>query len=124
VDELLTFTDEGGAALYYAWLIDLGWLLHDLGRKDTLPLSPRAQVWNEVGQAVMRDELVAAAELLAATDMASEEAYARLRAAEQLSSEGRHADAQGQLERALAFYRSVGANAYLRRAEALLPASA
>jgi predicted ATPase/class 3 adenylate cyclase len=124
VDELLTFTDERGAALYYAWLIDLGWLLNDLGRKHTPPLSPRAPVWNEVAQALVRGELVAAAELLAVTELASEEAYARLRAAEQLASAGRHAEAQVHLERALSFYRSVGAGAYVRRGEALLPASA
>ncbi len=70
------------------------------------------------------NDLVAAAELLGATDLLSEEAYARLRAAEQLASEGRHAEAQFHLERALSFYHSVGATAYLRRAEAVLLASA
>jgi hypothetical protein len=51
-------------------------------------------------------------------------AEARLRAAEALTAEGRSAEAQVQLEQALAFYRSVGATAYVRRAEALLRASA
>jgi hypothetical protein len=37
---------------------------------------------------------------------------------------GRRAEAGGQLARALAFYRSVGATRYVGRAEALLPASA
>jgi hypothetical protein len=56
--------------------------------------------------------------------MLTHEAYARLRAAEQLASEGRGVEAQPHLERALAFYRSVGASRYVRRGEALLPASA
>ena len=47
----------------------------------------------------------------------TDEAYARLRAAEEGA-------VSAQLDRALAFYREVGATAYLRRAEALLPASA
>jgi hypothetical protein len=47
----------------------------------------------------------------------TDEAYARLRAAEQ--GEGRE-----QLDRALAFFHSVRATAFVRRAEALLPATA
>ena len=39
--------------------------------------------------------------------------------AEQLVAEGRHAEADAQLERALAFWRSVGATRYIRQAEAL-----
>jgi tetratricopeptide (TPR) repeat protein len=124
VDELLTQEGEGGEVLYFYCLIDLGWLLHDLGRSEEVPPAPRARVWSEVGQALARGQLVTAAELLASTDLASYEAYARLRAAEQLASEGRNIEAQPHLQRALAFYRSVGATAYLRRAEAVMPASA
>jgi hypothetical protein len=47
----------------------------------------------------------------------TDEAYARLRAAE----EGGGTE---QLDRALEFYGGVAATAYVRRAEALLPASA
>ena len=67
---------------------------------------------------------VAGTQVLGRTELAFEEAYARLRAAEQLESQGRHAEAQTHLTRALAFYRSVGATAYVRRGEALLPTSA
>jgi hypothetical protein len=52
------------------------------------------------------------------------EAHARLRAVEHLRAEGRHADADEQLERALTFWRSVGATRYVRRGEALLAATA
>jgi hypothetical protein len=54
----------------------------------------------------------------------SGEAHARLNAAAQLAAEGRRADADLQLASALAFYRSVGATAYVRQAEALLAATA
>jgi thioredoxin-like negative regulator of GroEL len=52
-----------------------------------------------------------------------EEAYARLRLAEQLVAEGRRAEADEQLRRSLAFWRSVGATRYVRRGEALLAAA-
>ena len=123
LDELLTLTDETGEALYFTWVIDQGWLIHDLRRTEAAPRA-RARIWTEAAQAVARGDLVGAADALAATDLRSEEAYARLRAAEQLASQGRNAEAQPHLERALSFYRSVGATAYLRRAEAILPASA
>jgi tetratricopeptide (TPR) repeat protein len=123
VDEVLALTDENGAALYFGWLIDLGWLVHDLGRSDVPPPS-RAKVWAEAATAIAEGDLVRAADVLGGTELRSEEAYARLRAAELLASQGRHAEAQFHLERALSFYRSVGATAYLRRAEAILPASA
>jgi hypothetical protein len=106
-----------------ACLIGLGWLLHDLGRPDPPPLSPR-RAWSDPAQAIYRGDFSTAAELLAATDLASEEAYARLRAAEQLAAEGRCAEAQVHAKRAHAFYGPVGATAYLRRADALLSAPA
>ena len=46
------------------------------------------------------------------------------RAAEQLQSEGRNAEADQHLQAALSFYRSVGATLLARRAEQLLAASA
>ena len=49
-----------------------------------------------------------------------DEALARLRAAEKLVAAGRHAEADEQLARALAFWRSVRATRYIREGEALL----
>jgi hypothetical protein len=51
------------------------------------------------------------------------EAEVRLRAAKQALHEGRHEDAAAQADKALTFYRSVGATRYIREAEALLAAS-
>jgi hypothetical protein len=53
-----------------------------------------------------------------------QEARARLAAAAAFVQEGRRAEADGQLRRALPFFRSVGAKRYVREGEALLPASA
>ena len=123
VDEVLGFQDEHGA-LYYTWLIDLAWLLVDLGREAEMQTTAGGGVWLEIAQAVVRHDFARAADELERCGFRADEAYARLRTAEALASEGRDAEARPHLERALAFYRSVGASTYVRRAEALLPASA
>lgn len=52
------------------------------------------------------------------------EADLRLRAAERLVAAGRRPEADVQLAKALAFYRSVRATRYVRKCEALLAATA
>jgi hypothetical protein len=52
------------------------------------------------------------------------EAYARFRAAAGLVATGSRREADAQLGRAIAFYRSVGATRYIREGEALLAATA
>ena len=123
VDEVIGLRDERGRALYYTWLVDLGWLLREFGRTD-LPVPGRDGVWLDAPHAIVRGDFVAAADLLGRAGMRTHEAYARFRAAEQLVAQRRASEAHAQLEQALAFYRSVGATAYVRRAERLLPASA
>jgi len=54
---------------------------------------------------------------------AADEAAVRMLAAEQLVAAGRRAEADVQLQRALAFYRAVGASRIVRRAETLLAAA-
>jgi tetratricopeptide (TPR) repeat protein len=119
VEELMTLSE-----LYHMALLDLAWLSHDLGRELEMRPHESTGVWGEAGMLVAQGKLVEAAEFLAVKNMRTHEAYARLRAAEQFASEGRGAEAQPHLERALAFYRSVGASRYIRRGEAVLPASA
>ena len=54
----------------------------------------------------------------------TDEAYTRLAAAQLLIEEGRSAEADVQLQRALPFYRAVRARRYVRLGESLLAASA
>jgi hypothetical protein len=54
----------------------------------------------------------------------TEEARDRLWLAEALIDQNRRAEADVELQRALVFYRSVGATRYIREAEGLLAASA
>ena len=75
-----------------------------------------------VTRAVVRGEYAEAAEVFAQMGTRPHEAYARLRAAETLVADGRRAEADEQLAKALAFFRSVGATRYVREAEALLSA--
>jgi class 3 adenylate cyclase/predicted ATPase len=123
LDELLTFRDEEGRVGYFTWLIDLGWLLHDLRRPEEFPGSRVEAVWFNSGLAIAKGDFVAAADLLEAAGLRTDEAYARLRAAETLAREGRVAEAAAQRDRALAFYRQVGATAFVARAERLLAAA-
>jgi class 3 adenylate cyclase/tetratricopeptide (TPR) repeat protein len=73
--------------------------------------------WRTAALAYAKGDRVGAADLLGEMGNRTDEAYARLRAAE----EGGGTE---QLDRALEFYGGVAATAYVRRAEALLPASA
>jgi class 3 adenylate cyclase/tetratricopeptide (TPR) repeat protein len=123
LDEVLTLRDEEGRAAYYTWLVDLGWLLHDLGRPDEFPPVRHEAVWSRSGLAIAQGDFAAAADLLGAAGLRTYEADARLRAAEELARDGHAAEAAAQRDRALAFYRGVGATAYVRRAEALLAAA-
>ncbi len=123
-DEVLAYRDEEGRASYFTWLIDLGWLLHDLGRAEEFPKARNEGAWAEAGAAIANGNFAAAADRLGAAGFRPDEAYARLRLAERLAGEGRRAEAALQRDRALAFYREVGATAYVRRGEALLAQTA
>jgi tetratricopeptide (TPR) repeat protein len=104
------------------------WLGVTLGRAEEvaalLDSDPLDTPWIRAGKAVLAGDLPAAADLLGGLGAHSQEAFLRLRAAEQLVGEGRRAEADEQLNLALAFYRSVGATRHLREGESLLAASA
>ena len=76
--------------------------------------------WTGVSTAIASGELVRAAEILARIGARTYEADVWLRAARAAAGAGRRAEASAQLAPALAFYREVGASAYVREAEALL----
>ena len=104
------------------------WVAVTLGRAsdlvEVMEPEPFKSPWLRAGLAVTSRDFRAAADLFEGMGIFSHEAFFRLRAAEQLVEEGRRAEADEQLKRALAFYRSVGATRYVREGEALLAASA
>jgi hypothetical protein len=80
--------------------------------------------WVGVADAIARGELERAASRCAEIGTLPDEAYVRLRAAKALAAAGRHEDAEEQLERAVSFHTSVGADAYVREAEQVAAALA
>jgi DNA-binding SARP family transcriptional activator len=117
-----------GAGLEYpptVWVLCAAFALADspeLAR--TLAAAHFSTRWLEAAQAIAGGEWVRAADLVATTGLRHAEAGLRLRAAEELVASGRFGDAEAQLESALAFYWRAGATLHLRRAEALMAASA
>jgi class 3 adenylate cyclase/tetratricopeptide (TPR) repeat protein len=119
-DELMKLV-EGREFHANRWAMSLAFTLDNLGRSrdawTVLSQLANPTLWREAALAYSSGDRAGAADILAEMGNKTDEAYARLRAAE----EGAGAE---QLNRALAFYRGVGATTFVRRVEALLPASA
>jgi tetratricopeptide (TPR) repeat protein len=74
--------------------------------------------WTAAGTAALDGRFGDAVEIFSSMPLRPVEARARMRYAEQLAHEGRRGEADAEIERALAFWRSVGATRYVRTAEA------
>jgi class 3 adenylate cyclase/tetratricopeptide (TPR) repeat protein len=128
--ELLSAWEEHGLGIGgdFAWLSDLAVALAALGGESELGmLVERSMVktpWRTAAAAYVSGDFQAAAAEYSAIGALPEEADARLRAAEILVGAGRRAEAEAELEHSFAFWRSVGATAYVREGEALLAAGA
>jgi len=79
----------------------------------------RESSWLAGPRAAVERRFRDAAEIYASMPFPHAEAEARLRAAEQLAGEGQRGEADAELQRALAFWRSVGATRYVARGELL-----
>jgi class 3 adenylate cyclase/tetratricopeptide (TPR) repeat protein len=108
--------------------LELAWIAERLQIADAvsewLDRIVYGSAWTDAALAILDGELERAAELFVEIGSLPDEARARLRAAERLLADGRRAEADVQLDKALAFYRSVGATHYIREGEALLAISA
>jgi class 3 adenylate cyclase/tetratricopeptide (TPR) repeat protein len=104
----------------------LAWALAMLGRAEELIGSlPKSEVpWVQAARAYASGDLRAAAEICAGMGAVTEEAHDRLGLARELIAQQRRSEADVELQRALSFYRGVGATRYIRDAEALLAESA
>jgi len=80
--------------------------------------------WQNAVLAYAAGDLEGSAGLLDEMGAVVDAAYARMRAAEALAESGRQAEADAQVQQALAVFRSVGAIAWINEAEALFAASA
>ena len=108
------------------WHVDLTLSLADTGRVDIaraiverLP----AGVWRDACRATLEARYGDVADLLETTGEQPLQAEFRLRAARELVAAGRLDEASQQLERARAFWQSVGATGFLRDADQLIAAA-
>jgi class 3 adenylate cyclase/tetratricopeptide (TPR) repeat protein len=85
-----------------------------------LERTPAENRWRRLYEAVLDERYLDAAEQLAEIGFETREAWARMKAAEQLLDAGRTEEAVAQLDRALAFARKVRATRDIQRCEALL----
>ncbi len=110
------------------WLVGLASVADALGCAEALARRFEEDAtptkWTEAALAELRGDFATAAAVYDTMGVLFSEALARLRAAEQLVAAGRRAEADEQLQRSLAFWRSVGATRYIREGEALLAMTA
>jgi len=132
IDEAQALAAEGlelaGEHLEYASMLgQLTSVARQLGLRQRVrelveqtPESP----WKDAAMAGAEGDFNRAADVFAAMGATTLEADARLCAAEELIDAGRRAEGEDQLQKALDFYRTVGATRYIQEGEALLRASA
>jgi hypothetical protein len=120
VDELLAHWGTVGPVLPSWWLVDLALAFESLGRgtdfeevRDGIAV---ATLWFDAASNAAAGGWLRAAGLFAEIGSAPDEAFSRLRAAEQLLDSGRVGEAERELEAALSFYDRVRATAYVQRA--------
>jgi DNA-binding SARP family transcriptional activator/class 3 adenylate cyclase/tetratricopeptide (TPR) repeat protein len=105
---------------------EVAWTFVALSRgQEWIEALPHTETpWLRAAILFMSGDLEGAANVCGAIGAATQEARDRLWLAEALIAQDRRAEADIQLQRALAFYRSVGATRYIREGEALLAVSA
>jgi hypothetical protein len=111
----------------HEWVTDCVLAADLLGRRDEARQwlgQPHDSPWFAVAWALTDQEFTRAAEALDSMGAARSAALARLRAAQELARTGQPAEADTQLRHALKFFRPVQATHFIRKAEALLAASA
>jgi class 3 adenylate cyclase/tetratricopeptide (TPR) repeat protein len=113
----------GGSLGWAFWGVDaFAWVAAEFGATEVLRRAlqgARIGAWREPYEALVEGDLGRVATLFAALGYV-DEGYARLKAGEKLLADGRPVDARVELDKALEFYRSLGATRYVRQAEALL----
>jgi class 3 adenylate cyclase/tetratricopeptide (TPR) repeat protein len=124
VDDVLATNPGQRAPCNPDWCGSLAIVLHDLARGEELmaavPSVHRTNPWVVAAQAVAEGKFTQAADQYAAIGSGPDEAYARLRAGEQLVVDGQGVDAVDQLKWAADFFGRAGALAYVSAAEDLL----
>jgi hypothetical protein len=112
-----------GAYPASAWSVDLAWALDGLGRSvelvETAREAPAMTRWLEAVVAFASGQADEAAARFGQIGSRPDQAFALLRAAQDLCRAGRAQESATHLGPAMAFFRRVGATTYLREAERL-----
>ncbi len=95
-------------------------ILDELREAVAVGAGPSLPVWHRIMEHVLAGELTIAADIMAAAGNPMIEAHLRKHAGLHMLVVGRTTDAEIELERALAFYRSVDASAYVAEIESAL----
>ena len=116
-----------GTQMQSATLPDFSVAALELGRADefqkALAAIKRQTPWLEAARSFAQQDFEAAASTYEQIGSLPDAAYAWLRAAKALVEQGRSASAGDPAQRALTFYRSVGAIRYVREGESLIAAT-
>jgi class 3 adenylate cyclase/tetratricopeptide (TPR) repeat protein len=123
IDEILRTVDRRPSVEWAWWIVQAALVLTDAGRADEILALGGADVpsrWIAAARAWAVRDFAGAAEVFVEIGAVADEAYARLRDARRLVSDGRRAEAGPQLDRAMELYRGMGATAFVREAEQLL----
>jgi tetratricopeptide (TPR) repeat protein len=124
--ELVDLTREhgmcSGLAICGVFADELGMTAELRAAVEKAP-GPEFRGWQDAFLLVLAGDLRGAADRFAAMGNATFEARQRLHAGERLLASGQRAAGEVELQRALAFYRAVGATFFVERAEKLLTAA-
>jgi class 3 adenylate cyclase/tetratricopeptide (TPR) repeat protein len=127
LDELLAAWTEKESGNIGFWVLDgwfTAWSLGEESRFQSAIEGVRVVVaWLEAAMFLIERDFGAAATTLEGMGAVAPAADVRLWAGQWLVDQGRPADAAVHLDRAAAFFRTVGAGGYLRRCESLLSAA-
>lgn len=113
-DELLPTIGVGARLdklMEFAWVADRIGMTGPL-RERLRELEPATSLWLKAGREILDGQFEEAAETFEEIGCVPDEAEVRLRAGQALVAEGRRVEAAEQFERALVFYRAVGATRY------------
>ena len=127
IQEILDLAEPAPAMDWAWWIVSAAIVLTEVDRADEILALGGAELpsrWIQAARAWASGDLRLAAERFREIGSVSDEAFARMKLAERLIADGNAADADRELGRAVDLFRSVGATAYLRKAEAVLASSA
>ena len=127
IQEILDTVDPRPMMDWSWWIVPAAIVLTEAGRAEELLALGGDHLpsgWIQAGRLWASGDLRGAAERFEEMGVGPDEAYARVKEAERLIGDGRRAEAQSFLSRALELYRGMGATAFIREAEKLLAESA